>query len=367
MPPPDWKARYEAATGKIAALKRRIADLEAHKERQARSLEWAKGHALRSHRGVPSVGVIRQSLPLRLPVAQARARRAQATAAEQQFVAQSPSFAAALATAAAAPAPDMPIVRSTLQGLHWWVPVLRPRDAEPNSPWLQKQKFPYRGIAQTRELAMGGIMLDLGANIGRMSLSRVILGDVTAAYCAEPDPINYECLVRNVVDNGLRGLVFPDAVAIGDREGEAVLKRAKYCGGHSLVDGVVRESTAVAVRTQTLDAWIDRLEIDRALITFVKMDVQGWEGHVFAGGSRLLASRHVTWQMEYKPALLRAAGTDPAGFLGLLRRSFSHFTDLNKEATGERGRPTRELDDALAYVESSETGQTDLLLFNQDA
>lgn len=388
MPPPDWKARYHTATEKIAALKQRIELLEgavaaarapereqAHKARverletrlreQGTSLEWAKTHALRSHRGVPSPTVIRRTLPLRLPVAQARARRPDAVAAEARFLAQSPTFAAALASVPQPPAVDTPIVRSTLQGLHWWVPVLRPRDAEPGSPWLRKQKFPYRGIAQTRELAMGGLMIDLGANIGRMSLSRVILGDVAAVYCAEPDPINYECLVRNIADNGLRGLVFPDNVAIGDREGEAVLKRAKYCGGHTLVDGAVREAGTVAVRTSTLDDWTDRVGIDRSLVTFIKVDVQGWEGHVFAGAAQMLRQRQVTWQIEFKPELLRTAGTDPIEFCRRLRDSFTHFTDLNKTATGERGRPIADVEEAVAYVEGSESGQTDLLLFNQ--
>ena len=33
-------------------------------------------------------------------------------------------------------------------------------------------------------------MLDLGANVGRMSVPRVVLGDAMVAYCAEPDPVS---------------------------------------------------------------------------------------------------------------------------------------------------------------------------------
>mgnify|MGYP003346430851 FL=1 len=167
MPSEDWKARYHTAAGKIAALKQRIADLESSAaagdavqaqqrqkieqlgsrlSEQGRSLDYAKTHALRSHRSILSAQVVRRSLPLRLTVAQARARQPEAIAADTRFQKASTSYAAAVAAAARPPDSETPILRNSLQGLHWWVPVLRPRDAEPGSPWLQKQKFPYRGI-----------------------------------------------------------------------------------------------------------------------------------------------------------------------------------------------------------------------------
>ena len=231
---------------------------------------------------------------------------------------------------------------------------------------MRKQKFPYRGIAQTRELAMGGIMLDLGGNTGRMSMPRVILGDATAAYCAEPDPLNYECLVRNTLENGLNGLVLPDNVAIGATHGRAVLSRASSCGAHTLAERVRPKGGTIEVPVTTLDAWVSRLGIDLDLVTFVKVDVQGWEGHVLAGAEQVLSRRHIAWEIEFKPVLLRRAGTEPAEMCRLLCSCFSHFTDLNKFAIGPRARPSVELPEATAYVEGSESRQTDLLLFNQD-
>ena len=110
-------------------------------------------------------------------------------------------------------------------GLNWWMPVIRPQPSGPSAAWLAKQRFPYRALTQTRELAIGGVMLDIGANIGRMSISRVVMGDVVAAYCAEPDPLNYACLVGNIVDNDLNGLLLPDRLAIADRDGTVILRR----------------------------------------------------------------------------------------------------------------------------------------------
>lgn len=361
-----WKRRCEDATGKVAALKGRLRETENRAAQYQIAIDRIKQQVQRVHRAIPSPTVLRGSLPLRVPIAQRRAQQAEARHAEERFLVSSASYQAAVRAAAERPAPEQPMVRAAVQGLHLWVPALRPRDAEPGSRWLQKQKFPYRGIAQTRELAMGGIMLDLGGNVGRMSLPRVILGDVTAAYCAEPDPLNYECLVRNVIENNLNGLVLPDNVAIGATHGSAVLFRASYCGGHTLVDNPKAKGGTIEVPMTTLDAWVSRLAIDLDLVTFVKMDVQGWEGQVFAGAKHVLSRRHIAWQIEFKPGLLRDAGTEPAEMCRLLGDCFTHFTDLNKFAAGPRARLTAELREATAYVEGSESGQTDLLLFNQD-
>lgn len=243
---------------------------------------------------------------------------------------------------------------------------MREGEEQPGSEWMRKQKFPYRAIVQTRDLAMGGVMLDLGANTGRMSIPRAVLGDVSAIYCAEPDPVNYACLVRNIVDNGLTGLVMPDNLAVGAIDGKATLQRSRHCGGHRLVDdpGQASSSGVVTVPSRTVDTWLADLGVDPDLVTFVKMDVQGWEPHVFAGASGLLARRHIAWQVEVSPSLLQRAGTALPAFYEFLRTHFGCFTDLSKEHPAPRGRPTAELEDALVYLAESRHAQTDLLLFN---
>jgi FkbM family methyltransferase len=312
-------------------------------------------------RNQPSVALMRETLPVRSAWARTRAGL-EGAERERRFRDASPAYVAAVAAA-----PSAAVHKTTLQGLTWWTPILRDSDREAGSRWLAKQKFPYRAIAQTRELAVGGIMLDLGANIGRMSLPRVLMGDVTAVYCAEPDPLNYECLVRNVVDNGLAGLVCPDHVAIGAAPGIAKLQKARHSGAHSLIPSTTRAT--VDVPMLTLDGWLARLGLDARSVGFVKMDVQGWEGHVLAGAQALLAQRHVVWQLEVKPRLLRAAGTAPGDFLAALAAHFTHFIDVNKELTGPKARPTSELEEALAYLreDEAEGDQTDLLVFNLGA
>jgi FkbM family methyltransferase len=248
------------------------------------------------------------------------------------------------------------------EGLSWWVPKRAGRKQTAPGE-VTRQRFPYRTILQTRGVSIGGIMLDLGANVGRMAVPRVILGDAMVAYCAEPDPVSYACLARNVIENGLRGLVLPDQTAIGDRDGSVRFLRAGGHGNFRVVsEGTVQGADVVDVPCATLDTWVGRLQIELDAVTLIKVDVEGFERRVLAGASRVLQCSHIAWQMEIKPAGLRAAGDDPQELYADLRRAFTHFIDLNREATGHRVRSTEELSDALAYVEPRQ--KTDILLFS---
>ena len=76
----------------------------------------------------------------------------------------------------------------TLDGLSWSVPLTVPDNPALVERALRHQDFPYRVLTQTREVAVGGVMLDLGANIGRMSVPRVILA--TSPRPTAPSPIH---------------------------------------------------------------------------------------------------------------------------------------------------------------------------------
>lgn len=351
-----WRAERAAATqarqfersrARSAEITGRLADL--------------KSRAARLHHKIPDPDVLAGLLPLRIRPAAARAREAPALERAARFMTASPAFAAAVA---AGPPSARQATAITVGGLTWWVPKAAATDPLGEDRNLGHQNLSYRAIAQTRDAVIGGIMLDLGANLGRMSIPRVILGDVQAAYCAEPDPLNYACLVRNVADNGLTGLVLPDRLAIGARNTTVRLQRARSAGGHRVLDAHARaRGDTVEVPCLTLDTWVERLGIDLEQVSFVKLDVQGSELDVLHGARRVLDCHHIAWQIEIDAGVHGGRRPPLAELYAELARHFTHVIDLNRHTAGPRVRPIAALPEALAYLSAPDQVRTDVLCF----
>ncbi|PYR65328.1 MAG: hypothetical protein DMF88_20205 [Acidobacteria bacterium] len=283
------------------------------------------------------------------------------TAREAAFAERSASYRDALAHPESIPGAHEKV---TIAGLTWWMPAQAGESEGIAQRLAGKRRLPLREILETRELAVGRVMIDIGANVGTTSIPRALLGDFTCVYALEPDPANYACLVRNTVFNGVRGLVLPDRVAIGDSNGEMTLRSLKS-GTHHLVTRAshVREDERVDVPCLTLDTWVERMGIDLSEVAFVKSDTQGWDARVLAGASRVLARKHIAWQIEFSPAMLERSGRSMDEVYHVVERHFTHFIDLRSEA-GAHVRPTTELRVALAYVGKTERRYTNILLYS---
>lgn len=251
--------------------------------------------------------------------------------------------------------------RRRLGPLTWWVPCAAAEHADEalNRP---AYALALREILDSRELATGQVMLDIGANVGATSIPRVILGDFARVYAVEPHPVNYACLVRNIVDNGLGGLVLPDRVALGDTEGTMHL-RLLSSRTHHLLASPGNGIDVVEVRSTTLDRWVNQLGVDLSRVSFVKTDTQGWDARVLLGARDVLARRHIAWQIEFSPSMLDRSGYDQAFTMDLIRSHFSHFIDT-RATTGRRARPTRELPTVLEDLVRRQRSFTNLLLYN---
>ena len=252
--------------------------------------------------------------------------------------------------------------RLTIDGLEWWVPLderLPERAAR-----TREQGFPYRVLLQTREVAVGGVMLDLGGNIGRTSVTRALLGDVRAVYAAEPEPLNYAALLQNVIAHGMRGIVLPDQVAVGGERGEVRLLRSRFMGGHRVLAAGADERRAqvVAVPCWPVDEWLERIGCDPAAVTFVKVDVQGSEIGILRGATGLLALRQAAWQFEVDPGLLGKAGHTVNELFTAFEAHFTHYIDMNPDRPGDRVSPIDELRERLAYV-GVDRDKTDVIVF----
>ena len=338
--------RLERSEGQRALLRRR---LETRRQR-ARARQ-------------PDPEVLEQVMRARHAAAVLVARSAESTARESAFAGRSPSYRETVAKRGTCP-DDQTVHRVTIAGLTWQLPADGSVGEGLARRLVRRQRLPLDEILQTRELAVGRVMIDIGANVGTTSIPRAILGDFGCVYAVEPDPRNYDCLVTNIVANQLRGLILPDRVAIGDVNGNMTMRRMTS-GTHHLVRRAedIGEQERVTVPCFTLDTWVERIGVDPADVGFIKSDTQGWDARVLAGAERVLARRHIAWQIEFSPAMLQRSGISIQDVFALLERHFTHFIDLRADA-GPRVRRTSALREALAYVGRGNRHYTNVLLYS---
>jgi FkbM family methyltransferase len=184
----------------------------------------------------------------------------------------------------------------------------------------------YCGLHEFADMAFflhflrpGDLFLDIGANIGSYT---ILASKVCAAssIAFEPDPGTAARLTRNVDANQIGERVIIERIALADKSGTV-----SFSVGLDSVNHITSDGAGRIVRCETLDAYLD----GRAA-TAIKMDVEGAEGLVVAGGPKTLSS-----------PLLRAIETEDANPAvvaaleahGFIRAFYDPFTrDLTTKA-----------------------------------
>ncbi|MBI3049022.1 MAG: FkbM family methyltransferase [Acidobacteria bacterium] len=144
----------------------------------------------------------------------------------------------------------------------------------------------------------GDVFFDIGANIGGLSLIAARLhGGRTPVIAFEPAFDSFAALVRNILANGLAGVVTPLQVALFDETGVRPFYRSRLGAGsasHAVgeaLDHARRPFTPAAIEhvlTFRLDDLVRMLGLPRP--TRIKLDVDGVEDKVLAGAVEVLSS-----------------------------------------------------------------------------
>jgi FkbM family methyltransferase len=126
------------------------------------------------------------------------------------------------------------------------------------------------------DLAAGGMVVDIGANIGIFSLLAAERQS-SRVFAFEPHPENIRCLRRNVTANRQVNVTVLES-AVSDRSGLQRLYVNTNAAGHSLYATSVIDGGPdnVRVPTTTLPEIMDTYHLDR--VDFLKMDCEGSEG-----------------------------------------------------------------------------------------
>ncbi len=150
----------------------------------------------------------------------------------------------------------------------------------PECGYLRRNPAPHI----TRLLAGGGrTMIDIGANAGFHALCAASTFSTVHAF--EPVPQTAARLAANIARSELASRVRLHEVALSDREGTVSMRvEAGHCGANRIDSAAGTEG--VAVPMTTLDAEARRSGIEA--VDLIKIDVEGHERSVIAGGRELL-------------------------------------------------------------------------------
>jgi len=181
------------------------------------------------------------------------------------------------------------------------------------------------------------VFVDVGANDGYYTLFAARrTGPSGRVFAVEPSSRERVNLEHNIALNGLANVtVLP--VALGAACGRVDLRLAEGIhSGHNTLgnfanDGVLDE------RIETVDMLtLDRVANDRVLdrLDIIKIDVEGAEANVIAGGRQLLKRLRPLILLEISDRALRAQGSDAQKLIALLRGELGYEIGVFSTKTG---------------------------------
>jgi FkbM family methyltransferase len=181
---------------------------------------------------------------------------------------------------------EIDVVRN---GLRW---LLNPSDFEHAGLFWLGSKDPWDLYHLRRLLGPGSVFFDVGANFGYYSVALAnALDRRCQVHAFEPNPKTYDRLLRHIEWNGLKDVVLPVPFALSDRRGTATLiERSDNSGASRIGD----DAAGITVELTRLDDYCAERGIDR--LDALKIDVEGLEARVLAGGRETLA--------RFKPAMI---------------------------------------------------------------
>jgi FkbM family methyltransferase len=172
----------------------------------------------------------------------------------------------------------------------------------------------------------GGTYLDIGANIGLTTIP-VSHNSKIQCFAFEPDPDNFSNLTANIRENCFNNNVRLFNLALSEEDGELLLERAEgNLGDHRLrlgrSEGTMGEQSRQTIPVQSRR--LDSLGLECSHPLAVKIDTQGAEAHVIAGGMQLLAGADLLI-VEFWPYAMNRLGSDCSIVLDFLRQ----FPDIS--------------------------------------
>jgi FkbM family methyltransferase len=172
----------------------------------------------------------------------------------------------------------MPILQGPLRGKKWIV------GSGNHGYWLGSYELGKRALF-VKMVPTGGVVYDLGANVGYYTLlSCVLAGPTGRVYAFEPLPRNLYYLKRHLALNRIENAIVIKA-AVADRGGTV-----RFEEDASTSKGRIGAEGTLEVRSVGLDELSARERMPRP--DLLKIDIEGGEFLALQGARRILAESH---------------------------------------------------------------------------
>ena len=173
------------------------------------------------------------------------------------------------------------------------------------APLTYSERVVFRELSHLLEGA-DLVVHDIGAASGVYTSMFAKVASVGAVYAFEPVPSAYDALVRRV---GRFQHVQCVNVAIGDGDGRHTLYEYSFSDASSLLRMEKRQVQLLPSSTNVVERQIDVRRLDDLIESgtarppdLIKVDVQGYEGHVLKGAqSALEHARYCVIEMSFVP------------------------------------------------------------------
>jgi FkbM family methyltransferase len=196
---------------------------------------------------------------------------------------------------------DVEVVR---EGLRW---SLNPANYGHQALFWMGTKDPWDLYHLRRLVRPDGLVLDVGANFGYYALSlAAATGRRCRVHALEPNPANFDRLVRHIAGNALGEVVRAHRLGVSDRPETVSMSEPADNSGHAAVDpgGEIR-----GVTLTTLDAFCEAESVDR--LDALVLDVEGFEERALRGAGRTLARFKPLVFVELFPPVMNRQGSSP--------------------------------------------------------
>lgn len=187
------------------------------------------------------------------------------------------------------------------------------------------------------------VVFDIGAHCGFIAsqVAQILRKNKPVIYSFEPVAPTFSDLVQTVVDLSLHDMIHPVPIALSDTQGFVRLSYSKWS---SMLSQIIPEGAPIQQSSATEVYFAPSQTIDEfcklaAFPDVIKIDVEGWEVHVFEGARMFLESHEHQGNgicLEWNPEALQQTGSSTAQLFELLKNyRFFYLNDYEAQRLPE--------------------------------